>query len=735
MSLSRKILILSGGAAAVTALVLLAVGWWFRGGVESDVQHELDRLGRKQCSTAAEGIISMLRLQQATLEASVDSGLNVAGEFAQRSGGIGISDQEQVSWTAVNQFTGESRECVLPQVRLGETSFNVNAAADQPTLFVDEVASLLGDATCTVFQRVNSAGDMLRVATNVKNAKGKRGIGTYIPATDPDGTENPVVASLLRGERFVGRAFVVDDWYWAGYEPVFDEHQALIGAVYVGFKLERVKQVRDAIKQVRVGKDGYACVFGSTGNHRGHYIISYEGLRDGEDASMVEDADGERIIDTVIQTAVELKAGECEFVSYPWQNPGEAAPRQKIAAVKYYEPWDWTVMVTAYEDDFQEARDRTSSAFNWMMLWSAGGAAAVLAVVLVAAVYFARQITLPLADVASGMQEISEGNGDLTKRLPTDSGDEAAELADAFNTLMDKLQAIIGDVIHTAGELGESSREILATATELSKGAQETTGRSSSVAGAAEEMSASMGNMSAASEQMTANVKAVAAAVEEMTATISEIAKNAEQASSVADNASKLVAASNENVGTLGEAACEVGHVIQVIQDIAEQTNLLALNATIEAARAGEAGKGFAVVATEVKELARQTAEATEDIRRRVEAIQSSSKSAVDSIGEISTVIEEVNQVSRTIASAVEEQSITTREIARNVNQTSQAASTVSENVAQSAGASQEISSNLTGVDEAARQTADGAVRTKDAGEKMAGLSAKLEGLVGGFAI
>jgi methyl-accepting chemotaxis protein len=285
-------------------------------------------------------------------------------------------------------------------------------------------------------------------------------------------------------------------------------------------------------------------------------------------------------------------------------------------------------------------------------------------------------------------------------------------------------------IIAAASTLSKSSEGLSATAAQLVSGAEEATNLSTSVSAAAEEMSANMTGVSASTEQMSANVRSVAAAIEEMTASIAEVAQNAERAAGVAQEAAVLTESSSVKIGQLGTAATEIGKVIEVIQDIAEQTNLLALNATIEAARAGEAGKGFAVVATEVKELAKQTATATDDIRSRIEAMQAATNEAVDAIGQIETVIRNVNDVSRTIASAVEEQRITTTEISRNVAETTSAVDTVTKNITESAMASREITQNMTRVDQASRQTAEGAASAKDAGEELLSLATDLRSLV-----
>ena len=192
---------------------------------------------------------------------------------------------------------------------------------------------------------------------------------------------------------------------------------------------------------------------------------------------------------------------------------------------------------------------------------------------------------------------------------------------------------------------------------------------------------------------------------------------------------------SNGKISALGTAADEIGKVIEVIQDIAEQTNLLALNATIEAARAGEAGKGFAVVATEVKELARQTSQATEDIRHRVESIQGTTGEAIGALNEIAAVVTEVDQASRTIASAVEEQTATTKEIAHNVADAAVHAETVSNSVAESAVATKEVTHNISCVDQTAKRTAVDAGLARGAADAMSELAAQLREVIGQFEV
>ena len=321
------------------------------------------------------------------------------------------------------------------------------------------------------------------------------------------------------------------------------------------------------------------------------------------------------------------------------------------------------------------------------------------------ALFITRLITRPLAKAVEFVEQVARR--DLTASLTVDSKDEVGQICEALNGMVKGLRDNMQTIAGNAQSLSASSEELSSVSTQVSSAAEETASQSNVV--------------SAAAEQVSKNVNTVATGTEEMSASIREIAKNASEAAKVAAHAAVVAENTNVTVGKLGDSSIEIGNVIKVITSIAEQTNLLALNATIEAARAGEAGKGFAVVANEVKELAKQTAKATEEIGSKIKTIQNDTQGAVDAIKEISTIISQINQIQTVIASSVEEQAATTNEISKNVSEAATGAN--------------EIAKNIVAVSQAAKGTTEGANQTATAAHELARLSAELKKVVDLFKI
>ena len=453
-------MLLGLGCIFVTASAMVIVGVWQGNVFSARAKQEAARLVDADLDHITASVYSLIKAQDESIQQKVNHDLTVARYILNISGETYLSS-EIVPWRAINQLTHEETRIDIPKLKVNMQWLGQNRMMWEETPVVDVIKRLVG-GTATIFQRISDEGDMLRVATNVQKQDGTRAIGTFIPAVNPDGTQNPVVSALMRGETYRGIAYVVNAWYVTAYEPLYDRDGRIIGALYVGVKQENIKSLREEILHIAIGKTGYVFVIGGKGANRGRYIVSKNGQRDGEDLYEVTDADGHKFVQSLIRKAIACKPGQFATERYSWQNPGESAPRWKIARLSYYEPWDWVIGATVYEDELKESTLAFTQGYQTMIRVFGLVAVAVAIIAGIITWLFARKMSdsllvvtraatkltehdLPL--LVDTMDSVNNGNLNVTfqfnkESVEVASSDELGTLAAAFT----RMNAVLIDV-------------------------------------------------------------------------------------------------------------------------------------------------------------------------------------------------------------------------------------------------------------------------------------------------
>ncbi len=444
MHIRTQINLLALGMVVLTAFTIVGVAIYEKMVLHDDVQEEIYHLADREAEKIVQNVYLMAKAMQASQEETMIHNLRVAEKIFHEAGPLFFKSQ-QVLWQARNQYSGKIVPVSLPAMGVGGALLGQNSDPQCPSLVVDEVTRLVG-GTCTIFQRMNEEGDMLRAATTVVNDEGRRAVGTYIPRTNPDGKENPVIAKILNGETFVGRAYVVNDWYITAYQPLWDagKHR-IVGILYVGIKSKELEALRRSIMDIVVGKTGYVYVLGATGGERGCYLISKDGKRDGENIWEERDDAGRPFIQNIIGKALSLprKASAATSVAserYPWKNPGESNPRSKKVAISYFAPWDWVICAGYYEDDYIDSHNHVASALDDMIAKVSHVAFLAILVALLFSTAVARSLSIPLEKAVDVFQAV--GRGQLDQRLDLRGPVEIQGLSLAFDTMVSNLKKI-----------------------------------------------------------------------------------------------------------------------------------------------------------------------------------------------------------------------------------------------------------------------------------------------------
>ncbi|MGV0952363.1 MAG: Cache 3/Cache 2 fusion domain-containing protein, partial [Azonexus sp.] len=438
LRIGSKIIALVLAVALLQLIVTSAAMLQMERQANQDVAREWRVLVQDEIAQTARSVYALAETANELIQERLDNGLKLTWDLASQQGPVALSG-ETVAWPAKNELTGETETHSLPKLTFGDTWLGQNRDPRVATPVVDEAGRLSGAAS-TLFQRMNPQGDMLRVATTIEGADHKRDIGTYIPALSPDGKPNPIVAAVLRGETFRGRALLANAWYMTAYEPVRDGKGEIVGMIYVGVPQQAAGSLRQSILNTKVGKTGYVYVLGGAGSEQGHYIVSQGGKRDGESIWSVKDADGNPVIQSIVKKALDLKKGEVAYQRYNWQNKGDQIPRGKVAAIVYFAPWDWVIGAGSYEDELYETAHRVQSGITVTLWWSLGIGGATLVVAALFAFFLGGTIANPVRAIAWAASDLAKGK--LDRAIDHHSADETGQLADAFRAMQGQLQHI-----------------------------------------------------------------------------------------------------------------------------------------------------------------------------------------------------------------------------------------------------------------------------------------------------
>jgi methyl-accepting chemotaxis protein WspA len=703
-TLRKQIGLLAIVAGLLPIAVVVAIIWNRQGELARQATAEMDKIVRMDVAQTARDLFLMCGMAHEHLRWQVTSGLRGADQILNALGAP-TTNSETRPWQVAGGEPGRAGSVVLPVLLLGTTP----VAATRGATVVDAVREMTG-IHCSLFQRVNESGDMLRVATTILDDRQERAIGVLLPALR-DGATNAIVSSLLAGETWEGPIRVGTVAHWAACRPIRQADGRVIGACAVSVGVQEAGGIRQAFLSTRIGQTGYAWALAGSGSDRGAYVISKDGRRDGENVWNAQ-YDGVCFVQSMVAQALSRPEGEIAFKRYAWKNPDDIDPRFKISAFTYFKPWDWVIGVGTYEDEFYAAKRNIERVRQSMLATVLGSGAVLLLIIVGLALSQGSRIVNPL-QVAIGLAEkVAAGDLRGARRAPSrpaapegrsaapgvSEGRQAAEvrqLLAVLRAMTERLASLVGQVQQAGIQVTASAAQIAASAHELEATVAEQAASTRQVKDTAREIATTSRDLESTMQEVSGTVSETASTAESGRETLGRMGDAMRQLTdATADIASKL--------GIISDKATRISRVVTTINRISEQTNLLSLNAAIEAEKAGEHGRGFAVVARETSRLADQTAVATQDIEQVVKEMQSSVSSGVMAMDkfadEVRRGVEQVSSVGTQLGAIIDQVRAMApefREVGTGMRNQAEGAQQISESMEQLAVAAEQTRASL----------------------------------------
>jgi hypothetical protein len=577
--------------ATATVAVLVALK---QQSTSASVSQELDALTVERVTRSIEKARSVCELAQAYIQKAVNTNLNVARATLMQAGGIRIS-AAPMAWQATNQYTQVTTPVTAPTWTLSGQPLTANRSFQHRIPVVDEVTEKTGE-TMTIFQRLSPAGDMLRVATSVAATDGQRAIGTYIPAVMSDGTSNPVVQSVLGGQTYRGRAFVVNAWYITAYEPLFDAQHNVIGMIYVGVKQEGVSSLSDAITFAgwSGARSSISIYYGKESQRSSNQpVVRPTGLA----------ADTEsQWLPTVLSFAPTITPTETRGITVT--DPKTHA--QTIVRYVYYQPWDWIIAVAADSRDFEGPTDRVRSQFHVLLLETLAGGLVAVAISAIFAAYMSRRITNPLADLSVQL---------------TSNATQIASSAIHQQSSVTEVLSSSNQIASAVNEISATSRELLRTMIEIADAADKTAALAREGRQGLKEMQSSMLALSNATGSISGKLTTIRNKAARINNVVTAITKVADQTNLLSLNAAI-------EAEKAGEAGAGFAVVAREIRRLADQSAVATLD-----------------IEQMVEEMQDAVSTGVEEMSGLSDAVQTGISSAESIRGQFGEIIERVEYV------------------------------------------------------------------------------------------